>query len=239
MSLKMPQKIGSVALGFGVLVTGAFAGVAPANAAVDPFPNAKICVVDSDHVTVKLGSTGNSVKEAQCLLNKHGAKLVVDGKFGSLTDTATRNFQRSKGLVVDGVIGVKTWQALLGTVTSPAPQPVIGRQAKVDKVLGYAKSKLGSRYVWGATGPSTFDCSGLTMRSYETIGIKTPRISGDQAAKYTEVSKANALPGDLMHWPGHVGIYAGNGKVYHASSTQGKVVLTNVWGSPSYHRVFN
>lgn len=236
MALKLSQKIGTTAVGVGLLITGAFVGAAPAQAAVDPFPTAKTCVVESDHVTVKLGSTGNSVKEAQCLLNRHGAKLVVDGKFGAATNTATRNFQKSKGLVVDGVIGVKTWQALLGSNASTPPSDP-GRQVKVDKVIAYAKSKLGSRYVWGATGPTTFDCSGLTMRAYGAAGITTPRVSGDQAAKYPKVSKANAKPGDLMHWPGHVGIYAGNGKVYHASSSQGKVVLTNTWGSPTYHRV--
>lgn len=238
MALKLSQKIGTTAVGVGLLITGAFAGAAPAQAVVDPFPNAATCVVASDHVTVKLGSTGNSVKEAQCLLNRHGAKLVVDGKFGSGTDAATRTFQRSKGLTADGVVGVNTWRALLGANASTPPSDG-SRQTKVNSVLAYAKAQLGKPYRLGAEGPTHFDCSGLTMKAYATIGIKTPRVSGDQAARYTKVSKANAKPGDLMHWPGHVGIYAGNGKVYHASGSQKKVVLSNIWGSPTYHRVFN
>lgn len=62
---------------------------------------------------VKNGTTGSSAKAAQTALNMHGAKLLVDGDFGSLSVTAAKNFQRSKGLVVDGLIGVITWGALL------------------------------------------------------------------------------------------------------------------------------
>lgn len=234
MSLNISQKIGTTLVGAGLLLTGAFAGAAPAQAVTDPFPNAPVCAVKSDHVTIKLGSSGNSVKEAQCLLNRHGAKLTADGKFGTLTDTAVRNFQRSKGLAVDGVVGTNTWKALIsGTGTAPTT-----RQAKVDKVLKFAKAQLGKRYVWGAEGPNTFDCSGYTLSAYKTIGVTTPRTANAQAKAYRQVSKSSAQPGDLVHWPGHVGIYAGNGKVYHASSSQHKVVLSNVWGTPTYHRVF-
>jgi peptidoglycan hydrolase-like protein with peptidoglycan-binding domain len=63
-------------------------------------------------VQVQRGSKGDAVKAAQTLLNKNGAGLSVDGDFGGGTDTATRNFQRSAGLGVDGVVGPNTWREL-------------------------------------------------------------------------------------------------------------------------------
>ena len=64
-------------------------------------------------VTVRNGSQGNAVKALQVELNAHGANLVVDGDFGSLTLAAVKSFQRSKGLVVDGLVGPITWRALV------------------------------------------------------------------------------------------------------------------------------
>ncbi|MEU1483592.1 peptidoglycan-binding protein [Streptomyces sp. NPDC005752] len=65
--------------------------------------------------TVQEGSSGASVRAAQTALNARGHSLVVDGVFGGLTDSAARAFQQKKGLVADGVVGPKTWQALMGS----------------------------------------------------------------------------------------------------------------------------
>ncbi|MFG2921433.1 peptidoglycan-binding protein [Streptomyces sp. NPDC048305] len=65
--------------------------------------------------TIHLGATGDAVRAAQTQLNAHGANLVVDGSFGTATDSATRSFQRAKGLEVDGSVGPITWQALVGS----------------------------------------------------------------------------------------------------------------------------
>ncbi|MFE7621117.1 hypothetical protein [Streptomyces sp. NPDC057496] len=51
------------------------------------------------------------------------------------------------------------------------------------------------------------------------------------------MAASERLVGDLMHWPGHLGTYAGNGKVWNASHSRGEVALVNVWGRPTYHRV--
>ncbi|MET7638203.1 NlpC/P60 family protein [Streptomyces sp. NPDC005438] len=187
--------------------------------------------VKSDQVKIKKGSTGNSVREAQCRLNSHGASLEVDGKFGAATDKAVRSFQSSKGLEADGVVGPQTWAALTGSGGGD-------HAAKAKKVIDFAASQAGKKYVWGADGPNTYDCSGLTLRSYEKVGVTLPRTSGKQAEATRKVAASERQVGDLMHWPGHVGIYAGDGKVWHASRSQGKVVKSNVWDSPTYHRVF-
>lgn len=82
-----------------------------------------------------------------------------------------------------------------------------------------ARSAVGKPYVWGATGPSAFDCSGLMVWSYGQAGISLPRTSSAQRHAGRQVPLAQAQPGDLVTYRGdasHVGIYAGNGQVIHA-----------------------
>ncbi|WP_181790354.1 C40 family peptidase [Streptomyces phytophilus] len=86
--------------------------------------------------------------------------------------------------------------------------------------LSAAQSQLGAPYVYGATGPSSFDCSGLTGWAFSQAGVSLPRISQDQANVGTRISSVSALqPGDLVFFYSdlhHVGIYAGNGQIIHA-----------------------
>lgn len=85
--------------------------------------------------------------------------------------------------------------------------------------LSAAKSKIGSPYVWGATGPSSFDCSGLTSWAYQQAGVSLPRTSQAQAGAGTQVGRGALAPGDLVIFYGdqhHIGFYAGNGQVLHA-----------------------
>ncbi len=102
---------------------------------------------------------------------------------------------------------------------SSLPQPGGYAAAAVAAAL----SKRGSAYVWGAIGPSTFDCSGLMMWSYEQAGVSLPRTSQEQATVGTAVpSLADAQPGDLIIYFNdrhHVGMYIGNGLAVHAPKT--------------------
>ncbi|MBX9425702.1 MULTISPECIES: C40 family peptidase [Streptomyces] len=82
-----------------------------------------------------------------------------------------------------------------------------------------ARSAIGKPYVWGATGPSAFDCSGLMVWSYRQAGISLPRTSSAQRYAGRQVPLSQAQPGDLVTYRGdasHVGIYAGGGQVIHA-----------------------
>lgn len=91
-----------------------------------------------------------------------------------------------------------------------------------DKLVSLAKSKLGCKYVWGATGENTFDCSGLTYWCHKQVGISIPRTSLAQSKSGKAVSKSNLQAGDLLFWKttsaevGHVGIYVGNNQFIHA-----------------------
>ncbi|MDO4685944.1 MAG: NlpC/P60 family protein [Corynebacterium sp.] len=86
--------------------------------------------------------------------------------------------------------------------------------------LEVAMTKVGSPYGWGATGPDAFDCSGLVYWAYQQQGKTVPRTSQAQMAGGTPVSREELQPGDVIgYFPGatHVGIYAGNGMLLHAS----------------------
>ncbi|MFD4856394.1 C40 family peptidase [Streptomyces atratus] len=83
-----------------------------------------------------------------------------------------------------------------------------------------AKSRVGLPYVWGATGPGSFDCSGLTSWAFKQAGVSIPRTSQAQANAGTRINSLSALkPGDLIIMRtdlSHVGFYAGNGQILHA-----------------------
>lgn len=94
-----------------------------------------------------------------------------------------------------------------------------------------ALSKQGSPYVWGAEGPSTFDCSGLMVWAYQKAGVKLPRTSQEQAKYGTAVPYSKMQPGDLItsNWgsgpSSHVAMYLGGGKIIHAPRPGTKVVV--------------
>jgi cell wall-associated NlpC family hydrolase len=113
-------------------------------------------------------------------------------------------------------------------------QPYIGpATGKALKALQFAFSKLGDRYVYGATGPSTFDCSGLTLRSWEAAGVSIPRTSQAQYSftSGSRISFNNLKPGDLVFfYPTihHVGMYVGNGMMIQAPQTGDVVKISDI-----------
>ena len=100
-------------------------------------------------------------------------------------------------------------------------------------VVNLAYSKIGSPYVWGAEGPNSFDCSGLTSYVYRNAaGISIPRSSSAQSTYGTTVSKANLQPGDLVFFGSgsvsHVGIYIGGGNMIHSPKPGETVTITSI-----------
>lgn len=123
---------------------------------------------------------------------------------------------------------------LPGTGSAPqAPSPMATRgQAALDAAL----SKLGSPYVWGATGPNSFDCSGLVQWAYRQAGLSVPRTTYDQVATGAPVGRGDLQPGDVVLFNGaeHVGLYAGGGMVVHAPTTGQPVKKAPVDSMPFY-----
>ncbi|WP_367321266.1 NlpC/P60 family protein [Streptomyces sp. HUAS ZL42] len=90
---------------------------------------------------------------------------------------------------------------------------------KAEKALAFARAQIGKPYVWGATGPDSYDCSGLTQAAWKAAGVDLPRTTWDQVNAGTTVSLADAQPGDLVFFYddiSHVGMYIGNGMMIHA-----------------------
>ncbi len=91
--------------------------------------------------------------------------------------------------------------------------------AKAEKVLAFARAQIGKPYVWGAAGPSSYDCSGLTQGAWKAAGVTLPRTTWDQVNVGNRVATENLKPGDLVFFYddiSHVGVYIGGGKMIHA-----------------------
>jgi cell wall-associated NlpC family hydrolase len=117
----------------------------------------------------------------------------------------------------------------LGPVSSPGS--VAAPNSRAAEAVAYAYGKLGSPYVWGATGPDAFDCSGLAQAAYRAAGISLPRTTYAQINAGRRISRSELLPGDLVFFYSgisHVGIYVGNGQMIHAPNPSAPVRLAPV-----------
>jgi len=122
-----------------------------------------------------------------------------------------------------------------GTVRNPPP-PTPGAGGAISQAL----SQVGAPYVWGAAGPSSYDCSGLVAWAYARVGISLPHYSGAMYAMTTRISASQLQPGDLVFWGGggseHVAIYMGGNQLVHAFGAERGVAVTSLngwWKPPS------
>ncbi|QYN40947.1 C40 family peptidase [Pseudonocardia sp. DSM 110487] len=121
---------------------------------------------------------------------------------------------------------VKTAPSLVEPAVAGAPAAAT-RAAAVD----LAKSKVGSPYRYGATGPNAFDCSGLVSWAFKKAGKSLPRTSRAQSKVGTPVSRDELQPGDLVFFykpVSHVGIYIGDNKIVHASTRKSPVKISDM-----------
>ena len=109
--------------------------------------------------------------------------------------------------------------------------PATGR---AGAAVAEAYNKLGDAYVWGAAGPSTFDCSGLTMWAWARGGVSLPHSAADQYNVIQHVAQADTQPGDLVFFGSpihHVGIYIGGGRMISAPHTGDVVKIQDAFRS--------
>lgn len=127
-------------------------------------------------------------------------------------------------------------------VPAPPQQQSADASPAGQVAVAAALSKLGARYVWGASGPNQFDCSGLTSWAWAQAGVSIPRTSRDQSTM-TAVPLDQLRPGDLVTYyspVSHVAMYIGNGKVVQASTESMPVYISSLYGAgpnPTGHRV--
>ncbi|WP_282694421.1 C40 family peptidase [Streptomyces sp. CC208A] len=97
--------------------------------------------------------------------------------------------------------------------------PVTAPTSRASAAISFARAQLGKPYVWGATGPSAYDCSGLTQAAWRAAGVSLPRTTYTQINAGRRVSRAELAPGDLVFFYSgisHVGLYIGGGQMIHA-----------------------
>ncbi|MCX2927228.1 C40 family peptidase [Streptomyces sp. NEAU-W12] len=130
-----------------------------------------------------------------------------------------------------------------GSTTTTLPASTASSYAaKAEKALAFARAQIGKPYVWGATGPGSYDCSGLTQGAWRAAGVSLPRTTYDQVEAGTTVPVSQAQPGDLVFFYDditHVGLYIGNGMMIHAPKPGTYVREESVFydGESSIHSV--
>ncbi|MFG2984276.1 NlpC/P60 family protein [Streptomyces sp. NPDC048258] len=100
-----------------------------------------------------------------------------------------------------------------------APPPPPSDSSRAARAVAFAHGAIGRPYVWGATGPGSFDCSGLTQAAWRSAGVSLPRTTYTQINAGQRVSRDQLAPGDLVFFYSgvtHVGMYIGNGQMIHA-----------------------
>ncbi|WP_032772672.1 NlpC/P60 family protein [Streptomyces sp. NRRL F-2202] len=115
-----------------------------------------------------------------------------------------------------------------------------GYTAKAEKVLAFARAQIGKPYVWGASGPASYDCSGLTQAAWREAGVTLPRTTWDQVEFGTRVATSDLKPGGLVFFYddiSHVGIYKGEGMMIHAPKPGANVREESIYSMPIYGSV--
>ena len=117
--------------------------------------------------------------------------------------------------------------------------------SSVERAVAFAKAQLGEPYVWGADGPDSWDCSGLTMRAWQAGGVSLPHYSVAQYEQSTPIAPSDLRRGDLVFWGDsndsssiyHVAIYLGDGQIIHAPRTGRDVEIVSLyyWVPPNFY----
>ena len=185
----------------------------------------------------RVGDQGNEVAAIQGELAGLGYDVPADGDFGPATAEAVKQFQASKGLTADGLVGDSTYMALMGR---QIPEISRGSNYITRRVVQSSLSYVGVPYVFGGTTPSGFDCSGYVRYVFANAGVYLPRTADAQYEVGSPVAYDELIAGDLVFFStyeygaSHVGIYLGGGKFINASSSRGVAVdslSSSYWSS--------
>jgi cell wall-associated NlpC family hydrolase len=176
-----------------------------------------------------------SLTSRQAELKRH--KSTVTGKLGSarrLLSQLTAE-ERSRYTEAGGDPARASRSAADARDAVSAPAAATAPNSRAAAAVSYAYTKLGSPYVWGATGPDAFDCSGLMQAAYRSAGISLPRTTYAQIDAGRRVSRSELLPGDLVFFYSgisHVGLYIGDGRMIHAPNPSAPVRVAPITEMP-------
>ncbi|MFI1866314.1 C40 family peptidase [Streptomyces jumonjinensis] len=163
-------------------------------------------LAEIDRVRAEAGQRTAELKARQAELNRH--KDTVRRKLSD-AERLLGKLTAAERAAYDG--GAAPQQAALPAATAPT--------VRAARAMAYAHGALGKPYVWGATGPGSYDCSGLTQAAWRAAGVSLPRTSYAQISAGQRVSRSDLAPGDLVFFysgVSHVGLYIGDGRMIHA-----------------------
>jgi cell wall-associated NlpC family hydrolase len=149
---------------------------------------------------------------------------VADTKARLAAEKATIDDKLAEAKSLLGELKAEQREAMVSRdrARSAAPStPAVAASGNAGAAVGYAMAQVGDAYVYGASGPSAFDCSGLTSMAWAAAGVSLPHSSSAQYSSGPHVSASDLQPGDLVFYYSpisHVGMYIGNGMIVHAAN---------------------
>jgi cell wall-associated NlpC family hydrolase len=182
---------------------------------------AQIAVVSEDAATAK-AAAGKATAEAEAAVDSISAQQAeleekiedYQRQYAALSAPQQEQVSRAHG----------------GDAVAVAPSGVIAPSQAAQVAVDTALAQVGDRYVYGASGPDAFDCSGLTQYAYSAAGVSLPHSSRSQAGMGQAVSRDQLQPGDLLFYyspTSHVAMYIGNGQMVHASTSSKPVQVVS------------
>ncbi|MEO3814999.1 NlpC/P60 family protein [Plantactinospora sp. B24E8] len=152
-------------------------------------------------------------------------KAPLDALVAELTKTEAEQAKKKKQIdsEIDKLqrMRIEAYGRGAGGPLRPAPCPATYPGGDMGTAVKYACAQIGKPYVWGAEGPGSYDCSGLTLRSWAQAGVSLPHNAARQYSVTSRVSRSQLKPGDLVFYfspISHVGMYVGDGWIVHAST---------------------
>jgi cell wall-associated NlpC family hydrolase len=173
----------------------------------------------------------DAARAEQATVAAAGQVTVLQDELATLGAATARTLQTESAAVSQQAgQNLAAGTSLQFTPTAPLPAPV----ATSSVALTWLFSELGKTYVYGATGPTTFDCSGLTQFVWNKAGVSIPRVAIDQDSYAVPVPLSDLRPGDLVFFGAdvhHVGMYIGGGLMINAPHTGDVVRVSPIWWS--------
>lgn len=226
--MKLGRILAALVITSALLVGGGFASTAQASAATTTKVTSRpTTVTDRVGFTVK-GKVTPARKGAVVAVERHTRKGWV--KVGSAKTTASGAYSiTAKVTRTSGVAALRVATRKSGSHSASASGTFrVKVQTRAAKAVAVAKKQVGKRYRYGSTGPSSFDCSGLTSYAYKHAGVKLSHSARSQATKGKKVAKKDLKVGDLVFFYApisHVGMYIGDGKIVHAANPSSGVEI--------------
>ncbi len=192
--------------------------------------------------SMQAGQYSSFLTEAKALAIRQNATRdqlarVADLEKQAAQDKATidKNLGAAKDLL--GKLQAQARERMLAASRSGTPIPAsdIPASGRAAVAVHYAMAQVGKPYVYGAAGPSSYDCSGLTMASWAAAGVGLPHSSSAQYGSGTHIAASQLQPGDLVFYYqpiSHVGMYIGNGMIVNAENPSSGIRVTGLYSMP-------